>query len=100
MSKRRLRRYRADDRSGSDYGSVELFGQRDFGGRSIRVEEDVANFQGSRWDGRASSVVVNEGVWQMCTEPRFEGVCATLGPGRYDRLAQLNNRISSLRQVR
>jgi hypothetical protein len=83
-----------------DYGSVELFGQRDFGGRSIRVEENVANFQGSRWDGRASSVVVNEGVWQLCSEPRFEGMCATLGPGRYDHLAQLNNRVSSLRQVR
>lgn len=97
---RRDRRDRRDGRRDRTYGSVELFGQRDFNGRSIRVEEDVGNLQGTRWDGRASSVIVNDGVWQMCSEPRFGGICATLGPGRYDQLAQLNNRVSSLRQVR
>lgn len=95
------REERREERRAARYaGSVDLFGQPNFRGRSIRVDDDVTNLQGSRWDGRASSVVVNEGTWQMCSEPRFEGVCAVLGPGQYEHLAQLNNRVSSIRQVR
>jgi hypothetical protein len=81
-------------------GSIDLYSQPGFRGQSLRVDDNEASLRSERFDGRASSVVVNDGVWQLCTEPRFEGVCATLEPGRYPRLAQLNDRVSSIRQIR
>lgn len=70
------------------------------GGRSVRVERSAENLRDSRFDGRASSIVVNEGTWQLCSEPRFEGICRVYEPGQYAHLAELDDRVSSLRRVR
>ena len=37
-------------------------------------------------DDRASSIVVNEGVWQLCSGPAFSGTCRVFTPGRYPKL--------------
>jgi hypothetical protein len=81
-------------------GSVEIYNGPGFRGRSVRVEDNVRDLRERRFDGRASSAIVHEGTWQLCTEPRFEGRCSVFGPGEYPRLAALDDRVSSLRQVR
>jgi hypothetical protein len=86
--------------NGNRRGALELYGREGFGGRSIRVEENVPDLYDRRFDGRASSLRVEEGTWQLCTEPRFEGRCRTFGPGEYPHLAGLDNQVSSIRQVR
>lgn len=80
-------------------GAVDLYGQPDFRGRSIRIEDHTADLWERRFDGRASSMIVHDGTWQVCSQPRFEGYCRTLGPGEYPRLGGFDDRISSLRQV-
>ena len=86
------------ERRWRDAGAVELYGRPDFRGRSVRVEESLAYL--GEFDGRTSSMVVHDGVWEACTEPDFRGQCVTLRPGQYAQLAQLDDRVSSIRRVR
>lgn len=81
-------------------GAVDLYGGSDFRGRSVRVHDNVTDLEERNFDGRASSAVVHEGTWVMCSEPRFHGRCAVLSPGQYPQLTQLEYRVSSLRQLR
>jgi hypothetical protein len=85
-------------REARQQGAIDLYGRPDFRGRAVRVEDNMPTLR--EFDGRASSVVVHDGKWQLCSEPGFEGRCEVFEPGRYPRLAALNDRVSSLRQVR
>ena len=87
------------DRARHRRGALELYGREGFNGRSIRVEENVADLWERRFDGRASSLVVERGTWQLCTQAEYEGRCRTFGPGEYPRLAGLDNRVVSIRQI-
>jgi hypothetical protein len=94
------RRY--DDRADSRHsrGQIELYNGQDFRGRSIVVDREARDLADMSFDGRASSVVVREGTWELCSEPRFEGKCVTYRPGDYRYLASMNDRVNSARQVR
>jgi hypothetical protein len=94
---------RRDERRDPRYlreGSLELYGRPDFRGRSVRIERSIADLGEINFDGRASSVVVTEGTWLLCTQPGFEGRCRTFPPGQYEQLAGLDDRVSSVRRVR
>jgi beta/gamma crystallin len=79
--------------------AVELYGQQDFRGRSLRVNRDADTLEESGLEDRVSSLVVNEGRWQVCTRPGYEGVCRVFEPGRYPYLGRLNDRVGSLKRV-
>ena len=81
-------------------GTVDLYGGQDFRGRSVRVEDNERDLGRQGFDGRASSLVVHDGVWEICSEPGFAGNCRVFRPGEYRYLAGLDDRVSSLRQVR
>ena len=57
------------------------------------------------WQARAfayaaSSIVVRDGIWEVCTDAYFRGRCAELVPGNYPGIdVTLNGRIASARQV-
>ena len=52
------------------------------------------------FNDRATSLIIREGRWEFCEHADFRGECVVLGPGRYDMLDRMNNRISSMRRVR
>ena len=81
-------------------GSIDLYGRQDFRGRSVRVDDNERDLARSGFDGRASSLVVHEGVWELCSEPGYQGRCQRYRPGEYRYLASLDDRVSSARQVR
>jgi hypothetical protein len=92
-------------RNGSDgnygRGSIELFGQRDFRGASIRLERDTGNFHVIGFNDRASSVIVHDGTWVLCTDADYGGNCRTYPPGRYSDLGNgMDRLVSSARVVR
>lgn len=96
-----------DDRDGRDgrggYGRREpivLFAQANFGGRRAELPGDVRKLDDYDFNDRAGSVIVNEGRWELCEHANFGGRCIVLGPGRYDYLNDMNNRISSVRRLR
>lgn len=72
-----------------------------FRGRAFTTAKRVDNFARIGYNDRASSVVVDRGNWEVCTDADFRGNCVVLRRGSYDSLSRLgvNDRISSVRPV-
>ena len=70
-------------------------------GRAFTTGQEVRNFANQGFNDRASSVVVDRGRWEVCTDARFNGTCVVLRRGSYDSLRGLglNDQISSVRPV-
>jgi hypothetical protein len=82
-------------------GSLELFGQPGFRGRSLKLDQDAASLESSGFNNRASSVIVSEGTWQLCSDPGYGGTCRTFAPGEYPDLGYgMAKEVSSARVVR
>ena len=82
-------------------GSIQFFDQPGFRGTPFALDRDAPNFVERGYNDRASSIVVNEGVWELCTDVNFGGNCRVFGPGRYVDLGPgMNDRLSSARLVR
>ena len=76
-----------------------FYAEEGFGGRGIATTGTVEHFRRSPLESRASSVIVVGQRFEVCDEPRFEGRCVVLRPGRYHSPASmdLGNRIASSR---
>jgi hypothetical protein len=93
---RRYSRYSGSDEAG---GPVELFAGTAFRGHMMDVDRDMPRL-GGRGEGLGiSSLVVNEGTWQLCTEPGFRGDCETYDRGHYRDIGRLNNQVGSIRRI-
>jgi uncharacterized protein YcfJ len=70
-----------------------------FRGRAFTANKQVTNFDRSGFNDRSSSVVVDQGRWEVCEHANFGGRCVVLRRGSYDSLAKLGmeNSISSVR---
>jgi len=77
-----------------------LYAEGDFQGRPVNVVMDMRQLGTLNFDDRASSVVVENGAWVLCTEEDFSGTCITLEPGRYSSLKELGleDTITSVRR--
>jgi hypothetical protein len=88
--------------SGGDHahGSVDLFGEPDFRGMSLRISRDAGNFRAIGFYDRATSIIVNEGTWSLCTDAEFGGECHSFPPGRYSGIGGgMDRAMSSARSV-
>lgn len=83
------------------HADITFYEYEGFRGRSFSVANEIRNFANHGFNDRASSVVVTEGRWEVCTDARFGGECRVLRRGSYDRLKSLNldGKISSTRRV-
>ena len=70
-------------------------------GRAFSTSNEVANFDRTGFNDRASSVVIERGRWEVCEHARFEGRCVVLRRGSYDSLnaVGMDNSISSVRRA-
>jgi hypothetical protein len=98
------RDYAGRDRDGRGYrdryarGDMEIYPGADFRGRPLRLERDADSLDDA---GRtASSLMINEGTWQICTRPNHEGFCRPFEPGRYASLGRFDNQIASAKLIR
>jgi hypothetical protein len=81
-------------------GEITLYEHPGFQGRNITTGDAIPNLARAGFNDMASSIVVRDGVWEVCTDAYFHGNCATLRPGEYRRIdTTLNDRISSARQI-
>ena len=80
---------------------LTLFGGDNFRGKRLQANDSIVNLANSGFNDRASSVIVRDGVWQLCDDAYFRGRCVTLQPGRYASLREigLSNRVSSAREL-
>ena len=81
-------------------GEVTLYQQPGFQGPNITTRDAMPNLVRGGFNDMASSIVVKDGVWQVCTDAYFHGNCASLMPGQYGRIdLTLSDRILSVRQI-
>jgi hypothetical protein len=92
-------RYYEGARRASRAPAVELFGAPDFRGKAMALNRDADTLFDGRFDQRAASLVINEGTWELCTDPGYEGVCRVFEPGSYESLGRLHRRVGSLRRI-
>jgi uncharacterized protein YcfJ len=81
--------------------NITFYEGEGFRGRAFTADKQIWNFERYGFNDRASSVVVDHGRWEVCTDARFEGKCVVLRRGSYDSLRGMgmDNRISSARPV-
>ena len=78
---------------------VELFDGPGFQGRRLPIRRDAEVLAERGFDQQASSMVIHEGTWQVCTRPGYEGVCRVFREGEYPDLHRFDNRVGSLKRV-
>lgn len=78
---------------------ITFYEHEGFRGSVHTTQGALDSFAGWGFNDRASSVVVDKGRWEICEGVGFNGRCAVLRPGAYDRLSTmgLNDRLSSAR---
>ena len=76
---------------------VVLYDQEHFQGTSVPIIREIANLDGSGWNDRAQSMVVNYGNWELCVDANFGGSCQVFGPGSYDNIGMMSRTLSSIR---
>ena len=102
-SAREVGSYRERTGSYSAYGrgSLELFGQPGMRGKSMKLDRDAPTLEGSGFNDRASSLVVTEGTWQLCSDAGYAGTCRIYSPGEYADLGYgMAKAVSSARLLR
>lgn len=91
------------DRRGRDRDSeqamVELFMQPGFGGPRFTAWQDVDNLGSTAFNDRVVSMRVNQGRWELCSDAGYRGQCIVVGPGRYEHLGEMSQRLSSMRRI-
>jgi uncharacterized protein YcfJ len=80
---------------------ITFYEAEGFRGRAMTTDRAIENFDRTRFNDRASSVVVERGRWEVCEDARFRGRCVVLRRGNYDSLRSvgMENRISSVRRI-
>lgn len=77
-----------------------LYTESQFQGRPLNVVIDLRQLGTLNFNDRASSVVVENGAWVLCTGEDFSGKCVTLEPGSYPSLEALglDDTVTSVRR--
>lgn len=78
-----------------------LYGSDDYRGPSHGVDQTQADLPAESLQGKAASVVIAAGEWELCGDTYFRGQCVTLGPGKYPSLKSygLMRGVSSVRRA-
>ncbi len=87
--------------AGHAAAQITFYEGEGFRGRAVSASAEVRNFQRVGFNDRASSIVVDQGRWEVCEHARFEGRCVVLRRGSYPSLREfgMDNAISSVRPV-
>ena len=67
-------------------GEITLYENPGFQGRRMTLRGTTPDLDRTQFNDRAESIVVREGVWEVCTDARFSGRCVRLQPGEYPSL--------------
>lgn len=82
------------------YGDLVVFEHGDFRGQSAPVTGNIARLNDIRFNDRISSIIVNRGTWEVCTDAYFRGRCYLVdrSVSNLGRMG-INDKISSIRRV-
>lgn len=87
--------------AGPALAQIALYEHDNFGGRVYRSDMAVSNLGSTGFNDKASSAIVRNGRWQLCSDADFRGNCVMLDVGEYQSLGSmgLNDKVSSVREI-
>lgn len=86
-------------RNPNDGAELVIYDHRSFTGRSFGTRTSIDNLTSKDFNDRAMSMIIHAGRWQLCSDANYVGRCAVFGPGQYEHLQDLNNRLSSIKRI-
>jgi len=80
---------------------VTFYQNENYSGGTFTTDRPVQNFRQFGFNGKASSVVVTNEIWEVCDRIGFAGRCTVLRPGQYPSLTAmgLTDEAVSVRQI-
>jgi hypothetical protein len=80
---------------------IVLYADDGYAGRSHSAAQPQADLHSEVLQGKAASVVIAGGEWELCDDTYYRGQCVTLGPGKYPSLKTygLTRGVSSVRRA-
>ena len=79
---------------------LTLYEHPNFNGAQVTLRGWTPSVRAIGFNDRTSSLVIDSGRWEVCTDSEFKGSCVILTRGEYPTLDRiLNDRISSAREV-
>src|SRR5450830_1822192 len=80
---------------------IILYENNGWRGRTFSTAHEVGDLNRYGFNDKASSIIVENGRWEICDNAGFGGKCMILQKGNYPSLSSMgmNDRISSLRPV-
>src|ERR1700741_3268804 len=72
--------------SAQAFAQITLYPREGWRGRPMNVSNSIRDLRTTGFDNRASSVVVERGRWEVCSQPNFQGDCKILRRGSYESL--------------
>lgn len=79
---------------------MTLYEHANFAGAQLTLRGYTRDIASTGFNDRASSIVVNSGRWEVCTDSDFGGTCMVFTRGEYPVIdGRINDRISSAREV-
>jgi hypothetical protein len=85
----------------SRFNAVQVYTLPDFRGGTMGFSADGTTLDTPLSEG-VNSLIVREGVWEVCMSGKFEPRCRTFEPGRYERLGPRNEgsfQMTSIRRI-
>jgi hypothetical protein len=84
----------------SRYSALEVYTLPGFRGSTMRFDAEATTLDKATTTEGVSSLIVREGVWELCTGTDNSGSCRVYEPGRYPRLGSFEGApVGSLRRV-
>ena len=84
----------------SRYSALEVYTLPGFRGSTMRFDGAATTLDTATTNEGVSSLIVREGVWELCTGTDHAGSCRVYEPGRYPRLGSFEGSpVGSLRRV-
>lgn len=85
---------------GGQYADIVLYEDSNFSGRAMPVNGNLVSFSQTGLNDEISSIRVNQGRWQICTDAGFNGRCEviTRSTNALNNI-RMNDNISSIRRI-
>jgi hypothetical protein len=82
------------------YGALQIYTMPGFRGSTMRFDNSATTLDTRAAHEGVASLVVREGVWEVCTGLDFSGRCRVFEPGSYPRLGSFEGSpVGSLRRI-
>jgi len=68
----------------ADKPAIELFTEPRLGGQGLGLNEGTDDLGNFGYRNSVMSILVNQGRWELCEKPQYEGRCHVFGPGPHE----------------